>query len=551
MLKKLFISNYAIIDEINIEFSDRLNIITGETGAGKSILMGALSLILGDRADTSVLLNREKKCFVEGIFAIDAKKEVNQFLKVNDLDPGEELLIRREISAAGKSRAFVNDIPVNLDQLRLLSSLLVDLHQQFDSLSLAERDFQRNVVDALAGHQELVQQYRQKFSQWQQERKDLERLENQKRQFEKESDYNKFLFKELDEIGLKDNELEDGENELKLLNNSEGIRNSLSKLSLILEEGEEPVVQQIKSMIQAVQPYRELHPNLPDLLQRLQSAQIELQDIADEARHIDNHINYDPQRIEEINERLSIGYRLLKKHGLKTTSDLLNLKFQLEEKLQAVLNIDEAIEVKHKKVNEFYIEVMEEAKKISSNRERQIKPVQEKVSKLLAKVGMPNARFKIEIQQLQEPGEFGSDQIEFLFDGNKSNRFEPIRKVASGGELSRLMLSIKSLVAQSLDLPTLIFDEIDTGISGEAAKQVGIIMKDLAKNRQLISITHQPQIAGKADAHFFVYKEIKGDSIKTNIRSLNLEERIQAIARMLSGEKPTAAAMENARELLN
>ena len=551
MLRKLFISNYAIIDEINIEFSERLNIITGETGAGKSILMGALSLILGDRADTSVLLNREKKCFVEGVFAIDAKKEVKQFLKVNDLDPGEELLIRREISAAGKSRAFVNDIPVNLDQLRQLSSLLVDLHQQFDSLSLGESDFQRSVVDALAGHLELVQQYRQKFNQWQHERKELERLENQKRQFEKESDYNKFLFKELDEIGLKENELEDAENELKLLNNSEGIRNSLSKLSLLLEEGEEPLVQQIKSMIQAVQPFRELHPNLPDLLQRLQSAQIELQDIADEARHIDNHINYDPQRIEEINERLSIGYRLLKKHGLKTTSDLLNLKFQLEEKLQAVLNIDEAIDVKHKKVNEFYIEVKEEAKKISVNRERQVKPVQEKVNKLLAKVGMPNARFQIEILQLPEPGEFGSDQIEFLFDANKSNRFEPIRKVASGGELSRLMLSIKSLVAQTLDLPTLIFDEIDTGISGEAAKQVGIIMKDLTKNRQLISITHQPQIAGKADAHFFVYKEIKGDSIKTNIRSLNLEERIQAIARMLSGEKPTAAAMENARELLN
>ena len=551
MLKKLFISNYAIIDEINIEFSDRLNIITGETGAGKSILMGALSLILGDRADTSVLLNREKKCFVEGIFDIDAKKDVKQFLKVNDLDPGEDLLIRREISAAGKSRAFVNDIPVNLDQLRQLSSLLVDLHQQFDSLSLGESEFQRSVVDALAGQQEQVQQYRQKFNQWQHERRELERLEDQKRQFEKDSDYNKFLFKELDEVELKENELEEAENELKLLNNSEGIRNSLSKLSLVLEEGEEPVVQQIKSMIQGVQPYRELHPDLPDLLQRLQSAQIELQDIADEARHIDNHINYDPQRIEEINERLSIGYRLLKKHGLKTTSDLLNLKFQLEEKLQAVLNIDEAIDLKHKRVNEVYIEVKEEAKKISANRERQIKPVQEKVNKLLAKVGMPNAKFRIEIQQIPEPGEFGSDQIEFLFDANKSNRFEPIRKVASGGELSRLMLSIKSLVAQSLDLPTLIFDEIDTGISGEAAKQVGIIMKDLAKNRQLISITHQPQIAGKADAHFFVYKEIKGDAIKTNIRALNLEERIQAIARMLSGEKPTAAAMENARELLN
>ncbi len=551
MLRRLYIHNYAIIDEISIEFSEKLNIITGETGAGKSILMGALSLILGERADTSVLLNREKKCFVEGVFAIDDKKDVKQFLKTNDLDSGEELIIRREISAAGKSRAFVNDTPVNLDQLRLLSSMLVDLHQQFDSLSLGESDFQRNVLDAVASNQELLHQYQQKFHEWQREKKELERLEDQKKQFEKESDYNKFLFKELEQANFKENELEGVETELKLLNNSEGIKNSLTRLSIVLEEGEEPMVQQLKSVIQSLQSFRELHPNLPELLKRLQSAQIELQDIADEANHINGHVNYDPQRIEEINERLSLGYKLLKKHGLKTTAELLVLKYQLEEKLQAVLNIDETIAAKLKNVTELYDGLTEAAKKISAKREAQLKPVQDRVNKLLAKVGMPNAKFKIEMGQLSEPSEFGIDHIEFLFDANKSNRFEPIRKVASGGELSRLMLSIKSLVAQSLDLPTMIFDEIDTGISGEAAKQVGIIMKDLAKSRQIISITHQPQIAGKADAHFFVYKEIKGDSIKTNIRSLNQEERIQAIARMLSGEKPTAAAVENARELLN
>jgi len=551
MLRKLYIHNYAIIDEISIEFSQKLNIITGETGAGKSILMGALSLILGERADTSVLLNREKKCFVEGVFDIGDKNDVKLFLKTNDLDSGEELIIRREISAAGKSRAFVNDTPVNLDQLRELSSLLVDLHQQFDSLSLGESYFQRNVLDAVAANQELLQQYQQKFHEWQREKRELERIEDQKRQFEKESDYNKFLFKELEDAALKENELEDSETELKLLNNSEGIKNSLSRLSVLLEEGEDPIVQQMKSAIQSLQSYRELHPNLPELLQRLQSAQIELQDIADEANHISNHVNYDPQRIEEINERLSLGYKLLKKHGLKTTVELLSLKYQLEEKLQAVLNIDETIATKAKKVKDLYSALKEEAKGISVKREAQLKPIQDKVNKLLGKVGMPNARFKIELEQQPEPSEFGIDHIEFLFDANKSNRFEPIRKVASGGELSRLMLSIKSLVAQSLDLPTMIFDEIDTGISGEAAKQVGIIMKDLAKSRQIISITHQPQIAGKADAHFFVYKEIKGDAIKTNIRSLNQEERIQAIAKMLSGEKPTAAAVENARELLN
>ena len=551
MLRKLYIHNYAIIDEIGIEFSEKLNIITGETGAGKSILMGALSLILGERADTSVLLNREKKCFVEGVFAVGDKKDVKQFLKTNDLDSGEELIIRREISAAGKSRAFVNDTPVNLDQLRQLSSMLVDLHQQFDSLSLGESDFQRNVLDAVAANQELLQQYQQKYQEWQREKRELERLEDQKNQFDKESDYNKFLFKELEEANFIENELEGVETELKLLNNSEGIKNSLTRLATVLEEGEEPMVQQLKVVIQSLQSYRELHPNLPELLQRLQSAQIELQDIADEANHISSHVNYDPQRIEEINDRLSLGYKLLKKHGLKTTAELLTLKYQLEEKLQAVLNIDETIGTKLKKVQEQYTRLIDEAKKISGKREAQVKPIQDRVNKLLGKVGMPNAKFKIELKQMPEPSEFGMDHVEFLFDANKSSRFEPIRKVASGGELSRLMLSIKSLVAQSLDLPTMIFDEIDTGISGEAAKQVGIIMKDLAKSRQIISITHQPQIAGKADAHFFVYKEIKGDSIKTNIRSLSQEERIQAIARMLSGEKPTAAAVENARELLN
>jgi len=285
------------------------------------------------------------------------------------------------------------------------------------------------------------------------------------------------------------------------------------------------------------------------LLQRLQTARIELKDVADEVDRISSHINYDPQKVEELNDRLSLGYKLQKKHGVNSTNELLVIQQQLQEKLQAVLNIDEAIQQKEKETNKLLADANKAATKISEGRKKQAKPLEEKVNKLLAQVGMPNAKLKVEIKQIPL-NSFGADTIEFLFDANKSGQFQPVRKVASGGELSRLMLCIKSLVAQSVDLPTMIFDEIDTGISGEAARQVGIIMKELAAKRQVICITHQPQIAGKADAHYFVYKEIVKDAVKTNIRQLSTEERITAIAKMLSGEKPTAAAMENAREMV-
>lgn len=550
MLKKLFIQNYAIIDEIEIDFSAKLNIITGETGAGKSILMGALSLILGDRADSAVLLDRAKKSVAEGTFETNGRKEIKAFLKEYDLDTEEELVIRREVAANGKSRAFVNDTPVNLEQLRQLSSLLVDLHRQFDTLDLGASDFQRDVLDALASQAPLLQQYRTAYTQWQHNRQELESLQQQKSQFTKEYDYNKFQYDELEEAGLKENELEETDTTLKLLSNSEGIKNALTKVAYELQEGEQPMVQQLKSLCNQLQSFAGYHADLPALIQRLLSAQIELQDIADEVERLNDQVQYDPRRIEQLNDRLTIGYKLLKKHGVKTTAELLDIKASLEEKLQAVLNIDEAIQGKEKAVQQLEQEAQTLAKQITANRVKQIKPLQDKVNKLLAQVGMPNARLQVEVQPAGALQVHGGDVIEFLFDANKSNRFEPIRKVASGGELSRLMLCIKSLVAQSLDLGTLIFDEIDTGISGEAARQVGIIMKDLAKKRQLISITHQPQIAGKADAHYFVYKQIKGETIKTNIRLLSQEERITTIAKMLSGEKPTAAALENAREMV-
>lgn len=549
MIQRIHIQNYAIIDELSIEFSHRMNVITGETGAGKSILMGALSLILGDRADTAVLLERDKKCVVEGTFVMTGKKAVLAFFTANELDVDEEVVIRREIAPSGKSRAFVNDTPVNLEQLRKLSSMLVDLHRQFDTLELGESDFQREVLDALAGQSAVLDDYRTSYRSWQSAVRELATLQERKAQFNKELDYNKFLFDELNEVSLRENELEELDQELKLLNNSEGIKTALSKVYYDLKEGEQPLVQQLKSLQHSLQTYAAYHAELKGLSERMSSVQIELQDIAGEVERINEHVGYDPRRIEEINERLSTGYKLLKKHSVHTTADLLTILRQLEVKLKDSLQVDESIAAGEKEVNRMLQEVKKKGALLSRGRQVQVEPLEQQVNKLLKQVGMPNARLKVQVQAV-ELNAFGMDAIEFLFDANKSNRFEPIRKVASGGELSRLMLCIKSLVAESIDLATLIFDEIDTGISGEAAKQVGIILKNLARKRQVICITHQPQIAGKADAHYFVYKQVKGEAVKTNIRLLNQEERITAIAQMLSGEKPTAAALENAREMV-
>lgn len=550
MLQHLHIQNYAIIDEIDIHFSSSLNIITGETGAGKSIVMGALSLILGERADSSVLIDTTKKCFVEGTFTIDTKEPVKTFLQENDLENNGELIIRREIASNGKSRAFINDTPATLQQLKQLTSLLVDLHQQFDTLELGDDDFQREVIDALADNSNLLSDYKKVFKQYTATTKELEQLKNQKQSFQKELDYNQFLFDELSDLSLKENELEDLDVELKMLSNSEGIKSILNKVYYELKEGEQPVVQHLKQLINQLQSYSGFHQNIQQIIERLQSTHIELQDIAGEVENLNDDIVYDENRINIINDRIAVGYKLLKKHNVQTTNELLAIQNELEQKLQAVLQIDDTILAKEKQVADLLKQANALATSISANRNKQANPFAKNVNELLHKVGMPNAQLKVEIKDCSL-NEFGKDNIEFLFDANKSNKFEPIRKVASGGELSRLMLCIKYLVAQKIDLPTLIFDEIDTGISGEAAKQVGIIMKQLANNRQIICITHQPQIAAKASQHLFVYKDIVNEKIKTNIKKLREDEKVVAIAKMLSGENPTATAIASAKELMN
>ncbi len=549
MLSKLHIQNYAIIDDLVIDFNNHLNIITGETGAGKSIVMGALSLILGERADSTVLQQKEKKCVVEGYFNSDNKKAIKQFLTENDLDADEELVVRREIATNSKSRAFINDTPVNVTQLKALSSLLVDLHQQFDTVALGDADFQREVVDALANNGTLLQEYSALFYQYKKTKKELEQLQLQQSAANTSFDYNKFLFEELEEAKLKENELEELDAELKLLSNAENIKQQLGSIYFELKESEQPVVQQLKALTNKLHSLQQYHTELEGLNKRLLSTQIELQDIADELERINDGVQYNPERIQIVSDKIAIGYKLLKKHGVNNTNELLAIKETLQQKLNDVLNSSEAIQKSEKLTQQLLQQCEQVAAKISANRNKAIKPFTEKVNGLLKQVGMPNAQIKIEVNAIAL-NEFGSDAIELLFDANKSNRFEPLRKVASGGELSRLMLCIKYLVAQKLQLPTLIFDEIDTGISGEAAKQVGNIMKELSKGHQLISITHQPQIAAKADAHYFVYKAIKADKIITSVKLLSNNERITTIAQMLSGEKPTAAALANAREMV-
>jgi DNA repair protein RecN (Recombination protein N) len=550
MLQKLRIQNYAIIDELAINFSDKLNIITGETGAGKSILMGALDLVLGKRADTAVLKDKAKKCIVEASFQLKNNAAVKDFFEINDLDSDTDIIVRREIASNGKSRSFVNDTPVNLTQLKELSNNLVDLHRQFDTQEIGSENFQREVIDALADNGNLLADLKTVFTKYSSIKNELEALHLQQANADKEADYNTFLLEEFTEINLQENELENLDAEIKLLSNAESIKLQLSSIYAPLIGSEEPIAQNLKSLAQKLTALKEFNTDIEDLQKRLVSAQIEVQDIGDELERIDDNIVHNAERINIVNERISTGYKLQKKHAVTSTAQLLAIQEQLQQKLDAVFNISNTIEKLEKESKALFDEASIIAKKINSNRNAQVKPFTQNVNSLLAQIGMPNAQIKVDIQTGVLDAN-GSDEINFLFDANKSNRFEPLHKVASGGELSRLMLSVKSLVAKKLQLPVLIFDEIDTGISGEAAKQVGIIMQALSSNHQLIAITHQPQIAAKAKAHYFVYKQIVNDTIQTSVRLLNDDERIVAIAQMLSGEKPTAAALENAKEMMN
>jgi DNA repair protein RecN (Recombination protein N) len=548
MLKKISIQNFAIIDELRVEFTGGFTAITGETGAGKSILLGALGLVLGNRAESIVLLNKEKKCTVEVLFQ-SHNTTIQQWLQQHELDEQDELIIRREISAAGKSRAFINDTPVNLSQLKELTLLLVDLHQQFDTLELGEAYFQREVVDALAGCTETVNNYHKDFLKLTSLQKELEELKQQQQKAKNEQDYKQFLLDELQEAAFKENELEQREQELKLLNNAGAISGTLNEAVKILKESDTPIVQQLKSLMNKLQVYKDVHPQLGSITERLQSAQIELSDISNELNHLQNEMTVDEEKIQLAEQRLTVGYKLQKKHNLHSTAELLQLQQQLEQEVALVFNAEQTIAAKEKIIEQLVQQLSKMADSIHEQRKKHSKLLEQKVNTLLHKVGMPNAAIKVEVNA-GRLNAYGKDEISFLFDANKSRRFEPIYKVASGGELSRLMLCIKSLVAAHIQLPTMIFDEIDTGISGEAAKQVGILLKELSAKQQVITITHLPQIAAKASTHYYVYKQEENKAIHTKIRLLNKNEQVETIARMLSGENFTQSSLITAKEMV-
>ena len=549
MLTKLEIQNYILIDQLSIDLSSQLSVITGETGAGKSIIMGALGLILGDRADSSVCRDASKKCFIEGIFELSNKEQYASFFKEHEIDLADELIIRREITAQGKSRAFINDSPVTLTVLKDLTSKLVDLHQQFDTLTLGDTDFQRTVLDALAGIQKDLINYQSSFTDWKENEKKLQQLIIQKENFEKTESYNQHLLSELLELNLQENELENLEQDLKFLENAAAIKTQLAASLHLLDSAENPIVQQLKQLANSLESIVKFQPEFSNLLERLKATQIELADIASDLNRWQDKIDFDDQKTASIQERLSIGYNLQKKHKVQSTNELLAIQAQLEKDLTEVLNLNDSIEQLTKLVKDAETKSVTLAKVLTSKREKEMSPLTVNVNKLLHQVGMPNAKIKVSIEEV--PYNFyGKDKIDILFDANNTNKFEPIKKVASGGELSRLMLCIKSLVAKSVDLPTMIFDEIDTGISGEPAKQVGLLLQNLGQARQVLCITHQPQIAAKGNAHLYVYKEQKGTATHTYLKTLNKTDRVQHIAQMIGGDPPSKSALDNAKELL-
>ena len=550
MLTKLEIQNYILIDQLSIDLSSQLSVITGETGAGKSIIMGALGLILGDRADSSVCRDASKKCFIEGIFELSNKEQYASFFKEHEIDLADELIIRREITAQGKSRAFINDSPVTLTVLKDLTSKLVDLHQQFDTLTLGDTDFQRTVLDALAGIQKDLINYQSSFTDWKENEKKLQQLIIQKENFEKTESYNQHLLSELLELNLQENELENLEQDLKFLENAAAIKTQLAASLHLLDSAENPIVQQLKQLANSLESIVKFQPEFSNLLERLKATQIELADIASDLNRWQDKIDFDDQKTASIQERLSIGYNLQKKHKVQSTNELLAIQAQLEKDLTEVLNLNDSIEQLTKLVKDAETKSVTLAKVLTSKREKEMSPLTVNVNKLLHQVGMPNAKIKVSIEEV--PYNFyGKDKIDILFDANNTNKFEPIKKVASGGELSRLMLCIKSLVAKSVDLPTMIFDEIDTGISGEPAKQVGLLLQNLGQARQVLCITHQPQIAAKGNAHLYVYKEQKGTATHTYLKTLNKTDRVQHIAQMIGGDPPSKSALDNAKELLS
>ncbi|MBK0377880.1 DNA repair protein RecN [Mucilaginibacter segetis] len=550
MLQKLTIRNYALIDNLEINFDKGLNILTGETGAGKSIILGALSLILGQRAESRYFFNQQKKCVIEGAFRI-GDFHLNAFFEDNDLDYDGETVLRREISADGKSRAFINDTPVNLTLMKQFGEKLIDIHSQHATQEINDPQFQLLVVDGVAGHPQLLADYQTRYRAYKKSLAQLQQLIEQSEKAKADLDYYQFQFDELEKAAISEDEQVLLEKELDALNNAEEIKRNLLGAHYLMHEGETSAIIQLREAAQQLLAIEQFNPEVEELHSRLKSTLIELKDIAGELEIIEQQTQVNELRTEEVNSRLSILYSLQKKHRVSSNAELLAIQDDLSEKIQQVVFGDEAVEKLQKQINDDKKELEKLAEQLSADRVKALPVIEQKVLTSLTEMGMANSVLKIEqstdVQQLTKNG---IDVIRFMFSANKGHALADMSKVASGGELSRLMLSIKSIVAEYTALPTIIFDEIDTGVSGEVANKVGQVMEKLAQNLQVITITHLPQIAGKGQSHYFVYKDDSEATTYTRIKKLDEQERILEIAKMLSGDNPGESALQNARELL-
>jgi DNA repair protein RecN (Recombination protein N) len=552
MLSLLSISNYALIDSLEIKFPAGLTLITGETGAGKSILLGALGLIIGQRADTGVLQDKSKKCTVEAVFNLKGMG-LEAFFKQNDLDYDDSSTIRREINPEGKSRAFINDTPVTLLILKSLGEKLLDIHSQHQTLTLNDSDFQLSVLDAYAGNTKDLQDYHTGYKAFRALESKLTALHEQENASKRDQDYFQFQLNELEEAKLDSLRQADFESELELLNHAEEIKKALGKASSGLTGGELNILSSLAEVKGILAQLAKYNAGIAGLTERITSSFIELKDIGNEIESLEGGIVYDPERVEELEQVLDALYKLQLKHQVKTTAELIALREDFANRLLGISTLEAEIRIAEKELKGLLAGLSKKAEQLALKRRKAAPGIEKELRELLAQVGMPDASLQARCIALPE-GHFdatGNDRVNFLFSANKGGELKELSKIASGGELSRLMLSIKSLVAKRSALPTLIFDEIDTGVSGDVADKVGNIMEAMATGMQVVTITHLPQIACKGGSHLFVYKEIRNGKTYTRIRTLEKEERIQEIAKMLSTGQPTPAALKNAKELLS
>ncbi len=554
MLKSLFIKNYALIDELKVEFDDGFSVLTGETGAGKSIILGALSLILGQRAENRFIKQNENKCTIEGVFDISVYELGSLFEKNDWVYDGDVCIIRREIWASGKSRAFVNDSPVYLQDLKELGERLIDIHSQHENLSLNDNLFQLTLIDSIAKTASVKENYKSYYQSYRKVQKELLDLHQQAQKNKEKQDFLQFQFDSLTEAHLVEDEQEVLEAELETITHSEEIKSSLYKLTNILSEDEESVELGLRKALDAaksLQRFGSTSSFSQSFAQRIESAYIDMKDLREEAETIFQDVDFDPDRQQIIENRLSVIYGLQQKHSVATVKELLEILADIDLELQGIDSLDYRIEQLEKEFTEKEKSVYAEAELLSKLRKSTVTTIEKNIEEKLKYLGIPNAKFKIQFREKKELDATGKDTINFLFTANKNTDLQPIAQIASGGEISRLMLALKSLVADSTAIATIIFDEVDTGTSGEIADKMGFIMQEMSNKMQVVAITHLPQIAAKGSAHYYVYKEELTDATATSIKKLTMPERIDEIARMLSGAETTIQALDNARVMLN